>query len=187
MQRRTGHVTYTRGARAYRRRLGHADTDVAAASPGYMASFTRARKGQDQSPLVDADPAAHIQDMDLEGVDVHPGGRSPVQLGDRRLGRRERWADAPLAGRASAQLRAGRDVAVSHLPGPQGHGLPLWAADCQRRRSGGGACESSTIRTWTKETGGMVWGKIFNEFAQHRPAPGRTMHTRSAAPCIAVC
>jgi hypothetical protein len=36
VQRRTGHVTYTRGARAYRRRLGLADTD-AAASTGYMA------------------------------------------------------------------------------------------------------------------------------------------------------
>lgn len=34
-QRRTGHVTYTRGARAYRRRLGLAD--AAAASTGYMA------------------------------------------------------------------------------------------------------------------------------------------------------
>ena len=39
VQRRTGHVTYTRGARAYRRRLGLADTD-AAASTGYMAGFT---------------------------------------------------------------------------------------------------------------------------------------------------
>ena len=35
VQRRTGHVTYTRGARAYRRRLGLADTDAAATSPGY--------------------------------------------------------------------------------------------------------------------------------------------------------
>ena len=71
VQRRTGHVTYTRGARAYRRRLGLADTDAAAASTGYMAGFTGAHKGQEPSPLVDADPAARIQDMDLEGVDVN--------------------------------------------------------------------------------------------------------------------
>ena len=70
VQRRTGHVTYTRGARAYRRRLGLADTD-AAASTGYMAGFTGAHKGQEPSPLVDTDPAARIQDMDLEGVDVN--------------------------------------------------------------------------------------------------------------------
>jgi hypothetical protein len=70
VQRRTGHVTYTRGASAYRRRLGLADTD-AATSAGYMAGFTGAHKGQEPSPLVDADPAARIQDMDLEGVDVH--------------------------------------------------------------------------------------------------------------------
>jgi uncharacterized protein len=70
VQRRTGHVTYTRGARAYRRRLGLADTD-AAASTGYMAGFTGAHKGQEPSPLADADPAARIQDMDLEGVDVN--------------------------------------------------------------------------------------------------------------------
>jgi hypothetical protein len=70
VQRRTGHVTYTRGARAYRRRLGLADTD-AAASTGYMAGFTGAHKGQEPSPRVDADPAARIQDMDLEGVDVN--------------------------------------------------------------------------------------------------------------------
>jgi uncharacterized protein len=70
VQRRTGHVTYTRGARAYRRRLGFADTD-ATASTGYMAGFTGAHKGQEPSPLVDAEPAARIQDMDLEGVDVN--------------------------------------------------------------------------------------------------------------------
>ena len=36
-----------------------------------MAGFTGAHKGQDPSPLVDADPAARIKDMDLEGVDVN--------------------------------------------------------------------------------------------------------------------
>lgn len=71
VQRRTGHVTYTRGARAYRRRLGLADTDTSTASTGYMAGFTGAHKGQDPSPLVDADPAERIKDMDLEGVDVN--------------------------------------------------------------------------------------------------------------------
>jgi predicted TIM-barrel fold metal-dependent hydrolase len=71
VQRRTGHVTYTRGARAYRRRLGLANTDASATSTGYMAGFTGAHKGQEPSPLVDADPAARIQDMDLEGVDVN--------------------------------------------------------------------------------------------------------------------
>ncbi|MGH8071968.1 MAG: hypothetical protein ACRERE_43405 [Candidatus Entotheonellia bacterium] len=40
VQARTGHVTYTRGARAYRRRLGLADTDTSAASTRYMACFT---------------------------------------------------------------------------------------------------------------------------------------------------
>ena len=70
VQRRTGHVTYPVD-RAYRRRLGLADADTSAASTGYMAGFTGAHKGQDPSPLVDADPAARIKDMDLEGVDVN--------------------------------------------------------------------------------------------------------------------
>ena len=71
VQRRTGHETYTRGARAYRRRLGLADADTGAASTGYMAGFTGAHKGKDPSPLVDADPAERIKDMDEEGVDVN--------------------------------------------------------------------------------------------------------------------
>lgn len=41
MQRRTGHVTYTRGVRSYRHRLGLADTDAAAARTGYIAGFGR--------------------------------------------------------------------------------------------------------------------------------------------------
>jgi predicted TIM-barrel fold metal-dependent hydrolase len=68
---RTGHVTYTRGARTYRRRLGDAEMDTSAASTRYMAGFTGAHKGKDPSPLVDADPAARIHDMDEEGVDVN--------------------------------------------------------------------------------------------------------------------
>jgi uncharacterized protein len=71
IQRRTGHVTYTRGARAYRRRLGLADSDASEATTGYMAGFTGAHKGRDPSPLVDVDPAERIKDMDLEGVDVN--------------------------------------------------------------------------------------------------------------------
>jgi predicted TIM-barrel fold metal-dependent hydrolase len=68
---RTGHVTYTRGARTYRRRLGQPGADTSPASTGYMAGFTGAHKGKDPSPLVDADPAARLQDMDAEGVDVN--------------------------------------------------------------------------------------------------------------------
>jgi predicted TIM-barrel fold metal-dependent hydrolase len=68
---RTRHVTYTRGVRSYRRRLGDAEADTSAASSRYMAGFTGAHKGKDPSPLVDADPAARIQDMDEEGVDVN--------------------------------------------------------------------------------------------------------------------
>lgn len=36
-----------------------------------MAGFTRAHKGRDPSPLVDADLAARIKDMDEEGIDVN--------------------------------------------------------------------------------------------------------------------
>lgn len=66
---RTGHVTYTRGQRRYRRQLG---TATAVETPGgYMAGFTGAHKGREPSPKVDDDPAARIADMDLEGVDVN--------------------------------------------------------------------------------------------------------------------
>lgn len=68
---RTGQVTYNRGVRAYRRRLGTAAADASVATSGYMAGFTGAHKGKDPSPRVDADPAARIQDMDEEGVDVN--------------------------------------------------------------------------------------------------------------------
>lgn len=68
---KNGHVTYTRGARTYRRRLGTAAVDTSAATTGYMAGFTGAHKGQDPSPRVDADPAERIKDMDTEGVDVN--------------------------------------------------------------------------------------------------------------------
>ena len=66
---RYGHVTYTKGQRRYRRRLGDAEPDAAPA--GYMAGFTGVKRMRDPSPLVDADPAARIADMDFEGVDVN--------------------------------------------------------------------------------------------------------------------
>ena len=66
---RYGHVTYTKGQRRYRRRLGDAEPDAAPA--GYMAGFTGVKRTREPSPLVDADPAARIADMDFEGVDVN--------------------------------------------------------------------------------------------------------------------
>ena len=61
---RTGHETYTRGQRRYRRRLGMAELDQAPA--GYMAGFTGVRRSRQPSPLVDDDPAERIKDMDHE-------------------------------------------------------------------------------------------------------------------------
>ncbi|MFZ3237848.1 MAG: amidohydrolase family protein [Stellaceae bacterium] len=66
---RNGHQTYTRGQRTYRRRLGAAEPEDAPA--GYMAGFTGVKRSREPSPLVDADPAARIADMDYEGVDVN--------------------------------------------------------------------------------------------------------------------
>ena len=66
---RHGRVTYTRGQRRYRRRLGDAEPDQAPA--GYMAGFTGVKRSREPSPRVDADPAARIADMDFEGVDVN--------------------------------------------------------------------------------------------------------------------
>jgi predicted TIM-barrel fold metal-dependent hydrolase len=66
---RYGHVTYTRGQRRYRRRLGAARPEQ---DPGgYMAGFTGVARAREPSPRVDADPAARIADMDYEGVDVN--------------------------------------------------------------------------------------------------------------------
>ena len=70
VQKRTGHVTYTMGTRAYGRRIGLADP-VPVGQDEYMRGFTHAHKGQDPDPRVDHDPAARIRDMDLEGVDVN--------------------------------------------------------------------------------------------------------------------
>jgi uncharacterized protein len=69
VNKKTGHVTYTKGQRKYRRRLGDAKPDEAPA--GYMAGFTGAHRGRDPNPRGDDDPAERIKDMDLEGVDVN--------------------------------------------------------------------------------------------------------------------
>ena len=64
-----GDVTYNRGQRRYRRKLGTAKAD---ANPGgYMAGFTGVAKKREVSPLVDADAGERIKDMDFEGVDVN--------------------------------------------------------------------------------------------------------------------
>jgi predicted TIM-barrel fold metal-dependent hydrolase len=66
---RNGHLTYTKGQRQYRRRLGDAAPETAPA--GYMAGFTGVRRTREPSANVDAEPAARIADMDFEGVDVN--------------------------------------------------------------------------------------------------------------------
>ncbi len=66
---RNGHVTYTKGQRHYRRRLGAAGPEEAPG--GYMAGFTGVARERQPSPRVDADPAARIADMDYEGVEVN--------------------------------------------------------------------------------------------------------------------
>ena len=64
-----GDVTYNRGQRRYRRKLGTAKADATPA--GYMAGFTGVAKKREVSPRVDADAAERIKDMDFEGVDVN--------------------------------------------------------------------------------------------------------------------
>ncbi len=66
---RNGHVTYTKGQRRYRRKLGAAKAEEI--QGGYMAGFTGVARERQPSPLVDADPAARIADMDFEGVEVN--------------------------------------------------------------------------------------------------------------------
>jgi hypothetical protein len=65
----SGRVTYTKGQRHYRRKLGAAAAETTPA--GYMAGFTGVARERQPSPLVDADPAARIADMDYEGVEVN--------------------------------------------------------------------------------------------------------------------
>ena len=64
-----GDITYNRGQRRYRRKLGTAQAE--ATPGGYMAGFTGVKKKREVSPLVDADAAERIKDMDFEGVDVN--------------------------------------------------------------------------------------------------------------------
>jgi len=64
-----GDITYNRGQRRYRRKLGTAKAEATAG--GYMAGFTGVAKKREVSPLVDADAAERIKDMDFEGVDVN--------------------------------------------------------------------------------------------------------------------
>jgi uncharacterized protein len=66
---RSGHVTYTKGQRQYRRKLGAAAPEMTPA--GYMAGFTGVARERQPSPQVDADSAARIADMDYEGVDAN--------------------------------------------------------------------------------------------------------------------
>ena len=66
---KAGNITYNRGQRRYRRKLGTAKAD---SNPGgYMAGFTGVAKKREVSPLVDADAAERIKDMDFEGADVN--------------------------------------------------------------------------------------------------------------------
>ncbi len=64
-----GDITYNRGQRRYRRKLGTAAADTAPA--GYMEGFTGVAKKREVTPLCDADAAERIKDMDFEGVDVN--------------------------------------------------------------------------------------------------------------------
>jgi uncharacterized protein len=66
---KTGHVTYTKGQRKYRRQLGTAKADETPA--GYMAGFTGVKRDRQPSPRGDNDPAERIKDLDHEGVDVN--------------------------------------------------------------------------------------------------------------------
>src|SRR4029078_12356516 len=52
-----------------RRRLGAAAADETPG--GYMAGFTGVARAREPSPLVDADPAARIADIDQQGGDVN--------------------------------------------------------------------------------------------------------------------
>jgi uncharacterized protein len=66
---KAGNITYNRGQRRYRRKLGTAKAD--ATPGGYMAGFTGVAKKREVTPLCDADSAERIKDMDFEGVDVN--------------------------------------------------------------------------------------------------------------------
>ena len=64
-----GHITYNKGQRRYRRKLGAASAEQ---TPGaYMAGFTGVAKKRLVNPRGDHDPAERIKDLDFEGVDVN--------------------------------------------------------------------------------------------------------------------
>ena len=66
---KAGNITYHRGQRRYRRKLGTAKAEETPG--GYMAGFTGVAKKREVSPFVDADAAERIKDMDFEGADVN--------------------------------------------------------------------------------------------------------------------
>jgi predicted TIM-barrel fold metal-dependent hydrolase len=67
---KTGHVTYTKGARKYRRRLGTAKADETPTNV-YMAGFTGAKREREPTAMGDDSAAERIKDLDYEGVDVN--------------------------------------------------------------------------------------------------------------------
>ena len=64
-------MTYLKGQRKYRRQLGQAAAPPSSEDDRYMAGFQAAYKGRKPNLKVDDDPAARIEDMDFEGVDVN--------------------------------------------------------------------------------------------------------------------
>jgi len=82
---RTGHVTYLRGQRRYARQLGQAEAAPPTKNEKYLAGYTGHKREREPTPRVDDDPAARIEDMDIEGVDVHltlPSGWFGTWLAD---------------------------------------------------------------------------------------------------------
>jgi predicted TIM-barrel fold metal-dependent hydrolase len=66
---KTGHITYVKGQRRYRRRLGDAEPDPTPAR--YMAGFAGAETEKKPNLQVDDDPELRIADLDYEGTDVN--------------------------------------------------------------------------------------------------------------------
>lgn len=64
----TGQVSFTIGARSYRRRLGSA---VEGMGQGYLSGFTGSHKGREPDPDIDRDAAKRIADLEIEGIDVN--------------------------------------------------------------------------------------------------------------------
>jgi predicted TIM-barrel fold metal-dependent hydrolase len=64
-----GQITYNKGQRRYRRKLGTASAEQTPG--GYMAGFTGVAKKRPVNPRGDHDPAERIKDLDFEGVDAN--------------------------------------------------------------------------------------------------------------------